>query len=220
MNDNTAPTPLELVIHVDQEHTGIRLVVMLIFIILLGLTYFVVQSIISFSNFNLLAILVGVVVGGIGVALAERQLKKHWHSGKMVQLTPATLRLMQHEHSILEFPLTLETPPKVYYWGFQVKSHARVPKGWYVLATGIKRGEDFLSAFCVMSPKEFNAYPEANRFVLLESGKTASKALKAKPLSPEQLLLHQLERIRWNVGVEMTQTDFLVFVESLQSILP
>lgn len=210
----------ELVIHVDQEHTGLRLVVMLIFIVLLCLTYFVVQSVVSFNNFNLLAILAGVLVAGVGVAIAERQLKRHWHSGKTIQLTPTSLRLMQKELTIVELLLTLEPQTKVHFWGFQVKSHARVPKGWYVLAAGVKRGEAFLSTFCIMSPKEFNTYPATDRFIILESGKSTNKALKAKPLSAEQLLLHQLERMRWNTGVEMTPSDFRQFVETLQSIVP
>lgn len=215
------PSPSnELIIHVDQEHTGIRLVVMLIFILLLGLTYFIVQSLVSFSNFNLLAILAGVLVGGAGVALAERQLKRRWHSGKTVRITPSTIQLMQHEIPLLEFALMSEVAPKVYYWGFQVKSHARVPKGWYVLACGIKRGEDLLATFCILSPNEFNATSKNTLFTLLQNNVSANKTTKTKATSAEQLFLHQLERIRWNNGVEMTPSDFFLFVETLQSIFP
>ena len=193
---------------------------MLVFLILLSLTYFLVQSIVSFSNFNLLAILAGVLVGGAGVAGVEPQLKRRWHSGKTVQINPDTIRLLRNEHPLLEFSLALELFPKVYYWGFQVKSHTRVPKGWYVLACGIKRGEDLLAAFCVMSPSEFNIHPQNHLFTLLHNNTSPNKTSKTKAVSAELLFLQQLERIRWNSGVEMTPSDFRLFVETLQSILP
>ncbi len=200
---------------VDAEHTGLRSTIAAVFIILTIGLFLLIDRFVPAVGINLLALL-GALAGAAGITyVVERQLKARWKSGRVVRIAGRTVNLIDTKGR--ETPLPLDAAAQLLRWRFRVTKRARVPKGWYVVATALQHGDDdFVTVYTLMSPDDYDAWDTDQTFTLLEKPDDASKDLR---LAGEQRRLHRAESMRWHEGVEMNNTHFMSYVDHVERLL-
>ena len=138
----TATTTSRLgVVHfpVDSEHGGVRMAVLVGFVVSTALLFAIASAAIPSQGLNIIAGLIA-FAGAIGISrLLEPFLKTRWPSGRALEMTPDMIRLTRHAQSQVEIG-TLE-PIRIHLWRFPVKRRARVPKGWNVMACALEQDD-------------------------------------------------------------------------------
>lgn len=207
---------------VDKEHGGIRVVVVFVFIIGWVLGYMIVNWLIAGSGVNLIALALGFVIAYLLTAGAERLLKERWPSGRTITVDDSGMRTALRGQPQTVIDLTDE-PVSVLLWRFQTQRRSRVPKGWSVLALGLERDGDYLTAYTFMSPDQVEQFQHTDRFTTLKSRKESSKAGSGRDdllLAGEQKRLHEAEQHRWYDGAELTREDFERLYDQLRAKFP
>jgi len=200
---------------VDPEHTGLRLAVIASFFGLVVVGFFIFSAFLP-GDWTVISIILAALAAYGGSMLFERWLKQHWQSGREVHLTPSAARLTQKGE--LETQIDAASPVEVLSWRFEVKGRGRVPKGWWVVACGLSQDDRLLAVYTFMPPKRLEALSQAmrERFTVLTSQKKDRKSDSISAdmrLAGEQRRLHAAEQRRWQEGAEMSNDDFVRYVE-------
>lgn len=210
--------------HVDREHGNLRLVILLAFIGLWVVIGLIAGAIFSSDGLNLLAILIG-FFGAYGLSeLINRRLKTSWRSGRVIEVTTNTVRVIKH--GVNESELLAGQTVTPLFWRFEVRKRARIPKGWWMYALGLEGDNAVITAYTFLSPKEAEAYTLTPEFKLLE-GKKKQPGKQQHPImettlraAGEERRLRAAEEFRWVSGAEMTGADFIRFVEQIKAEFP
>jgi hypothetical protein len=220
--NNLNDSSTTLTIPVDSEHSGIRIVVVLVFLATWLLTYLMLDAVIPSAGMNFIAIGGSLVLAFLATWLVERLLKGRWPSGRVVQVERSGVRMARKGTTQAE--IRAEQPVSVLLWRFQTKRRTRVPKGWYVLACALEQNERYLSVYTFLSPTQFKGLEKAERFTLLKGKKDVTKDPKGGRddllLAGEQRRLMQAENQRWLEGAEMTAEDFQTYLAHLSGHFP
>ncbi|MCC6802778.1 MAG: hypothetical protein IT319_07835 [Anaerolineae bacterium] len=215
---NTSAVVDRLVIPVDTEHGGIRLVVILTFIGIWAVSFFIINALIRSEGIGVLAIFLGFPVAYGITALLERFLKKRWPSGRYVEIDRNSIRLKKR--GVLQAEVLSEDPATTLLWTFKISKRARVPKGWSMLACAIQHENESLSIYTFMSPAQVESFDMASQFKKLvapRKGKDNEDMREDLRLAGEQRRLRDAENHRWMFGAEMTPTDFMNYLSRLNT---
>jgi ABC-type antimicrobial peptide transport system permease subunit len=199
-----------LSIPVDAEHDGIRLAVAGIFVVVAIISFFVLSATIPAESINLLAILGALVIAAAFTSLIERQLKARWPSGRALEITPEALAIRNKKET--QASISPSADVQLMFWRFEVKRRTRVPKGWYVVAAGVKNKADdtYITVYTLMSPEKYEAFDTDSRFTVLK--KSSDEDLR---MAGEQKRLHGAESYRWREGCEVSSENFARIVEQI-----
>lgn len=231
-----------IVLHADQEHSGIRLV---IFIALFA-GYFLGFQLVSwlleaFAPPSLLDYTIFLsCVGGLPIALLiiwllEKLLKRVWHSGLSLVLDEREL-IVHDRHD----GATAETPALRWAenfsrlnWYFRLRGYSRggrerrVPAQWLCLAMELQQDERRLNVYSLMPPETAAAFVDNPKqgFHILNPAEIYDNSVRSRigppsrPNIPNRLLQSKdgrywlAERRRWEYGIELSPEDFAVLMQ-------
>lgn len=211
----------QLVIPVDREHGGIRLVVIFTFITIWAVSFFVISALIRSEGVGLLAIFLGFPIAYGITALLERNLKQRWPSGRFVRIDTEGVSLRKRDQT--QAQILSEDPATAVLWTFKISKRARVPKGWSMLACAIQHETESLTVYTFMSPaqvEKFDLEPRFKKLVAPRKGKDKDDVREDLRLAGEQRRLRDAENHRWMFGAEMTPTDFMTYLSRLNTQFP
>jgi hypothetical protein len=209
-----------LAIPVDNEHGALRLTVVLTFIFVWIGSFFVFSLLIPNDGISLLAGVIGFGAAYGMTATFERYLKRHWPSGRVVQIDQGGVKLERKGN--LQQEMMSEDPVNVLLWSFKIpKQRGRVQKGWSMLACGLEYDNQYLTIYTFMSPKEFETFDMAKSFkTLLAKRKGKNDAREDLRVAGEQRRLRDAENYRWLNGGEVTPSDFITYLTQIKTLFP
>jgi hypothetical protein len=211
-----SPT-LSTTIPVDAEHGSLRLAVAVIFLVGWVLFAVILSFLIPSSGLNLIAIVGGLVITTLLTQALEKNLKHRWPSGREVSIDPDGVRVMTGGQ--VQRHIEGNKPANVLLWRFEIKRRTRVPKGWYMIACALEQENVYLPVYTFVSPDQFKALENGERFTALVSEKDENMQNVGKynlRLAGEQRRLRLAEDERWRNGAEMTPQDFQTYLEKLK----
>lgn len=203
-------------IPVDREHGGLRAVIFLLFIGLAVILFLAINALVPARVINLIALL-GALIGAAAITyVVEQQLKLRWKSGKSIKIDLNGVTLFSARDGDIQIPLQRDV--QLLRWRFKIARRARVPKGWYMVATALQHNDDSLAVYTLMSPDAYEVFDPAGRFTKLEKPDKKQTGGDSLRLAGEQRRLHRAESIRWHEGAEMTNEDFMLYVEQVERL--
>jgi hypothetical protein len=204
-------------IPVDTEHSGLRLAIMVVFVVGWLVAYLILNALIPNQGLNIIAILGGFAVTAFATQQIERVLKQRWPSGRRLDIDRNSIALIDRNGTQKIDPLQ---QVNVLLWRFTIRRRSRVPKGWYMVACALEQNEAYLPVYTFMSPESFDAL-RTSHFSVLASQKESERTERGDlRLMGEQRRLHAAENARWMGGAEMTNDDFVQYVRQLQEQFP
>src|SRR5262245_18602355 len=115
-----------LTIPVDREHSGLRLAIVAIFIVLWIIGFAISNALIPNAGFNILAGIIGFGIAALGGRFLEPILKARWPSGREVNIDANGVRLTLRGQ--LQEEVKPGEPVSVLLWRFKVKRRGVYPK--------------------------------------------------------------------------------------------
>ncbi len=232
-----------LILHADQEHSGLRLAVLLLIAILFLASFFILRSLlrVALPDFNTVAIVACLGAVPISLAIAaigEKVMKMTWHSGRRVVVGQESIRLeLQDEEKAVE--LDRNRGLNQLWWYFELGAYPRggrerrMPKSWYCAGGQLQQdGEDNVRRIVIYSylpPRRLQALlADDYEFVQLdptevyETSVSARFGVPKRPELPPELIASKTgkfwlaERNRWREGVELTADDFARFLQTTE----
>lgn len=201
----------------DPEHWKLRAAVLGAFFATGFVVMVLISALFPSPTLNLLGVIAAIVAGYLGSALAERTLKGRWHSGRALQVSTDSLRLMRGGIVEQEVPLTTTVTPLR--WKFRISKRARVPKGWWMYACSLAGEGEQITVYTFLPPEEAETFARDGQFSRLlnkkERGKTAVDAPQNLRQAGEERRLREAEEHRWLAGAEMTPRDFMDFLDRM-----
>ncbi|HID50625.1 MAG TPA: hypothetical protein EYP41_01130 [Anaerolineae bacterium] len=227
--------PIEL--RADQEHSGIRTIVVIGLFVLLFLFYLLISALWSAFAPGNLADYTFVISCGIAIGLAlvslwalEKYLKRIWPSGRAIILDDAGVQAKDPEADTVQI-LWADEPFQLSWW-FYLRGYPRggrerrLPKHWVCVATQLQAGENFVIVYTYAPPKEATVWThyerefrQLNPAEIYKHGLTSRFAAPSRPEVPSKLLLGkdgkhwQAEQRRWLYGYELERDDFKKFMD-------
>jgi hypothetical protein len=182
-----------LILHADQEHGGIRLVVFIALfvayfigfqLVALLIEAFAPPSLLDYTTF--LACIGAAPLALLMIWILEKFLKRVWHSGVSITLDDRGLTIQDKRavpgssgNSTDEASDRGENEGRTLAWDgnlgwlnwyFRLSGYARggrerrVPAKWYCLATELQQDESRLSVYTFIPPNEVNKWTEQSRY--------------------------------------------------------
>jgi hypothetical protein len=197
----------------DPEHGGLRTAVLACFVVTALITFVVAGALLADVPFGGILTFAAAIGAAILVTrLVEAQLKARWPSGRALEVDGQHIRLTRHGQP--QFEVDGAQHVNVLAWRFPIQRRTRVPKGWYVVALALTQEDVHLPVYTFMSPDDFQALELAERFVALAPARAKETDLR---LAGQQRRLREAELWRWNEGAEISQEDFVTYLEALQT---
>ena len=213
-------TQPSLSLPVDPEHSGIRTVGCLSFLLVTGAAFFLYSIILS--DAALLNGMLALLTGAFVAYMADSWMKRHWPSGRKLLVDEATIQVNQYDK--IEISVDPQQQVNVLPWRFTVKRNGRVKKGWYVIALGLEQDEMLLPIYTFAPPERFEQLPLASHFTALQKDdkKEASVTGSVRELKAagQQRRLHDAEMARGLLGAELTIDQFETYLHTLQKQFP
>lgn len=205
-----------LEIPVDADHGSLRLTIVVAFLVLLVISYMLIDRFFPSQGINIIAIFVGFAATYFIAQWAENWLKKRWPSGRVVQIDPDGVRV--HSRGKVQIEIDGQQQVNFLPWRFTVKKRARVQKGWYVVACALEQDGVYLPVYTFMPPKQFEAMILHRHFEALIKQKDLRQpdAERNLRLAGQQRRLNIAEEARWMNGAEMSAADFEMYLTRLQ----
>lgn len=238
----TGPTASPIVLHADQEHSGLRTLLFILLFAGVWLGYqlslallrrFAPQPIADYAV--PLACLTGIPLGLVVIWSAENILKRVWHSGNTVTLEAANgghVYVQTRDGATQSF--RLEKNLTMTNWFFRLSGYPRggrerrVPGKWLCLASELQQDDDRVVVYTFLPPKraavwtdkstvsaDFEQIYPAN---LYDNSLRSRMAAPTRPEIPAEILRGKsgrfwlAERRRWVNGLELTPADFETYM--------
>ncbi len=202
---------------VDSEHSGVRLAVLVGFIVSAAILFVIANAVIPSQGLNIVAGLIA-FAGAVGVSrVFEPFLKARWPSGRALEVTREAIRVTRHSQTQVE--IGSFEPIQIHLWRFPVKRRARVPKGWYVMACALEQDDNWVAVYTFAPPDQSDQLARLVSFPVLTppDSKRQSDSLR---VAGEQRRLLTAEQHRWHDGAEMQLADFEKFARQLKEQFP
>jgi hypothetical protein len=200
---------------VDAEHAGIRTAGCLTLIVSMGLSFFVLNSLLI--DASIVALLGALVVGAVSTSLIDRLLRGRWQSGREVNLSDEAIVLSKQGQD--ELRLHPQQLINVQLWYFVVSRNGRVKKGWHVVACALEQDDALMAVYTFMSPQDFEQLHLNKRYVKLIRAKELEKQTDMRVAGIQRRLL-VAEAVRGERGAEMSAEQYAMFIEQLQGMYP
>lgn len=225
----TEHTPNATILHVDQEHTGIRVTVLLILVVTGIAAFFGLDALLALLwpelNTTLILSCLGAIVVGVAVtAVGERILKRVWPSGRKLIIEPHRITLRMPERD--DRAIVRDKRLNEMWWHLPLGEYPRggrerrQPGSWFCLAGQLQQDETRIVAYCYAPPKRKKAWLQKYPFRKLDPTDVYDTSVSARlgaPMRPEitpEIVAGAdgsywlAERNRWREGVELTPEDF------------
>lgn len=225
-----------LVFHVDPEHTGLRLTIVLVLFLSLWLSYFLVRALLmlmlpEWDSPAILACLGALPLALLLGWLVENLLKRTWHSGRRLILAEGRLRLERPDME--DEVIRLSKPLQALWWTFSLSGYPRggrerrMPASWRCVAGQLRQDESRIVSYCFVPPPRVEEWERKYDFELLQPTEVYDSSLGARlggPARPElpaevvagdQGRYWLAERNRWKEGVELTPDDFEILLKAI-----
>jgi predicted outer membrane lipoprotein len=201
---------------VDPEHGGLRMAVLICFIGVGAVSFAIVSGIFASLSFGvLLAAAIAIIAAMTVTRAVESRLKNRWPSGRVLEVTPSTVRFALKGETQREIDPTQHV--NVLMWRFPINRRTRIPKGWYVVSLALMQENIYIAVYTFMSPEDFKDFPMSEQYVLLTPPKKQETDIR---LAGQQRRLREAEVWRWNEGAEVSKEDFMSYVNRLQAQFP
>lgn len=198
---------------VDAEHGGLRAAGCGVLIVVFGVGYAVLNSLMH--DASLLAALLALLLGAALSSLVDRWLKPRWPSGRLLEVSNERLSLLNKDQT--EVSLDAQGHINVSLWDFVVARNGRVRKGWHVVGLGLEQDDELLVTYTFMSPEDFDRLPFKSRVVRLLRPKEAEGDMRTAGVQRRLLLAEQWRAER---GAELTQEQFTALCALLTERFP
>ena len=201
----------DLVFEVDREHSGVRLV---------GCLTFLIGAIASYALLSTMFPSGGLIVAGAALAiavaltyLADFLSKRYWPSNRAIQFAGDFIQLVQGGQVQGEIDAAAMTNLLV--WHFEARRHPRVPKGWYVVANALEQDGEYIVSYSIASPADFEALPLSRLSIRYERKKPKKGEAQNLREAGAQRRIAQAEFHRGELGAEMSLEDYHAYLETL-----
>lgn len=240
----TSSETYPIVIRADQEHSALQGAVLLLLLAAMIIVYFLLRALVTAvspdSGFNgLFTCIAAFPLSLLLVWPVEQGLKKMWPSGRTVSLDQQGVTASFSGDS--QVGIQWSEPITPLYWSFPLSGYKRggrerrVPKGWHCLSSELRYGEKQITVFTYMPPKKGAALREAGGdeqpFRQLDPEELHPGGIRGKmgpPSRPEitsKVIAGKdgrwwlAERRRWSDGLELTPSDFQLFISEVRGHL-
>ncbi len=202
----------DLEFEVDREHSGVRMVGCVTFLLSAGLGFMLLNSVFPGG---------GLIVVGAALALAvgltylvDHLSKIYWPSNRRVQFLDDLIRLVKGGQ--VQGSIDAGQTVNLLMWHFEAKRHPRVPKGWYVVANALEQDGEYIVSYCIVSPENFADLPLSRLSVKYQRKKKGKKD-EARDMREAGSLrrIAQAEFHRGELGAEMTPEDYYAYLDYL-----
>lgn len=227
MRNSTTSTPQ--ILHADQEHYALRLLVPVLLLIGFCLSFVAVQALLDalFPGFDARVFLACVAAVPIGLLLTygvEQILKRTWRSGRKVALQADSLTLFRDEGEPIS--ISKDKSLNLILWYFSLADYPRggrerrVSASWFCLATSLRQDDTQVIFHTFAPPAEKEKWVTNYRFHEIDPTDVYDTSLltrvtiPTRPDIPADIIAGQdgrywlAERERWQHGVELTPPDF------------
>lgn len=214
--ENSGSVPL--IIPVDREHSGIRAVGCVSFLVIGAIAFLLTLQIIR--DAVVIAIFAGLGIAALSTYALDRFLQRRWPSGREVQISDAEIRIAKHNQT--ERSINPQQQVNVLLWHFSVTRNSRARKGWHVVACSLEQDGAYLPVYSFGPPEKTKELPFWSQFTALQrkSKKIDAASDRELKLAGEQRRLHQAELDRGDAGAEMTLEQFTEYIAHLQKQFP
>ena len=196
---------------VDSEHSGVRMI---------GCFTFLFGAIFSFLILNTIIPNGGLIIIGAAIAIAvgltyaaDFLSKKYWPSNRCIQFLGDLVQLTKS--GTVQSEIDAGHNVNVLTWHFEARRHPRVPKGWYVVANALEQDGEYISAYSIVSPADFETLPLSRlstRFQRKKGKKDEGRDLRK---AGNIRRIEQAEYFRGEFGAEMSPEDYRAYLEYL-----
>lgn len=207
---NSSELP-EMEFEVDSEHSGVRMVGCLTFVVGAVASFLIINTI--FPNGGLLAI--GAALA-IAVALtygADYLSKTYWPSNRAIHFLDDMIRLVKNNQ--IQGEIDAAQNVNLLQWHFEAKRHPRVPKGWYVVANALEQDGEYIVSYSIASPTDFESLPLSRlsqRYARKKNKKDDTRDLRE---AGSLRRIAQAEFHRGELGAEMSIEDYHAYLDYL-----
>jgi hypothetical protein len=233
---------LPTTLHAEQEHAGLRAVVVAAMLVAYILSFLLFNSLIrllpdSIASFAFLLSCITAVPAAIGATwLLETWLKRTWHSGYSLTLTAESITVKQPDAGDVVFDMTANFSTLAWYFklaGYQRGGRERrVQKEWFCFCCQVEQDGSRLIVYAFVPPQKTAAITLGSRLRFqqifpVDVYDAGYKGRLAPPVRPGKIPTQVLsgkngrywlaEQNRWAEGLELTREDFAVFLDYLQT---
>ncbi|MCY3779992.1 MAG: hypothetical protein OXG78_06765 [Chloroflexi bacterium] len=201
--------PLEF--QVDKEHSGIRMVGCLTFLIGAILSFLIINTV--FPNGGLLAVGAALALAVALTYAADYMSKTYWPSNRAIQFLDDMILLVKGDQ--VQGEIDAGQNVNLLQWHFEAKRHPRVPKGWYVVANALEQDGEYIVSYSIASPADFEALPLSRlskKYQRKKGKKDDSRDLRE---AGSLRRIAQAEFHRGELGAEMSLDDYHAYLDYL-----
>lgn len=235
----TSPSPNEINLHADQEHAGLRAVVLLI---VFGgfVAGFVILNPILGNGEGIVATyalpiscVVALVLSVAGATIAEMLMKRHWPSGRRLVINDQHLKawLPGGETATLDWSGRVWTIKWTYSLvGYPLGGRERrLTKGHHCLSCQLQQDDVRVIVYAYLRGQQAATFLEENDFHRLNPAAYYERGpmrwlrgASERPTLPNGVLTGRdgpfwlAEQRRWSDGIELTSEDFVTFWDNVR----
>jgi hypothetical protein len=131
---------------VDPEHSGLRMMIVLVFLISGVILYVLMTRLIpELSGINIIAVVVALAGATILTQVIDRLFKQRWPSGRVLRIIGDNVQLALRDHVQREIDGGQHV--NVLMWRFTIAKRTRIPKGWYMVAIALQQDDRYLPVY-------------------------------------------------------------------------
>jgi len=238
----TAPESNQLTFHADQEHGGLRAVVLLLIVAWFVIGFFFFSAVISqfdglvAAYWLPLSCILGLVLALAVAWLAESLLKRYWPSGRQLVIDDEQLQAWLPGGETVRLAWSSQVWSTN--WTFSLAGYPRggrerrLTKKHHCLACQLQQDKRRVIVYGYLKAKEATDLLDGETFHEIEPaehyergplrflrGGAERPKLPAKILSGKDGRYWLAEQRRWSEGIELTPGDFLTFWEAVKGRL-
>ncbi len=196
---------------VDKEHSGVRMV---------GCLTFLIGTVASFLILNTFVPNGGLIVIGAALAIAvaltyaaDHLSKTYWPSNRAIQFVDDIILLVKGGQ--VQGEIDAGQNVNLLQWHFAAKRHPRVPKGWYVVANALEQDGEYIISYSIASPTDFEALPLSRLSQSYRRKKGKKDESRDLREAGSVRRIAQAEFHRGELGAEMSLDDYRAYLDYL-----
>lgn len=228
-------------IHVNPEHGGLRLAVLLSLFAGAFLGFILIRAILGwlndgFPDYTLLVSCLGsILIAMVTVWVVEQILKRVWHSGQRLELNEEGVTLVNKTDKDIDIQWQGDVTCR--HWTFKLSGfnraarESRLPKNWVCLATMVQKDDKRIVVFSYMSPDkaaplldgtlgnlEYHTIDPLDVYdssIRIRMGPAFRPEIPAAVLTGSNGRYWLAEKRRWENGLELDPDDYKTFINFL-----
>lgn len=201
----------DLVFQVDAEHSGVRLVGCITFLISLIVGYLILNSFIPSGGLITIGITLAIAIGF--TYAADYITKMYWPSNRAIQFVDDMVCLVKAGK--VQGEIDAAQNVNFLMWHFEARRHPRVPKGWFVIANALEQDGEYIVSYSIASPEDLKALPLSRLSVKYERKKAKKDESRDLKEAGSFRRIAQAEFHRGELGAEMSLEDYQAYLDYL-----